>query len=170
MRRNMAQETKDSSPNRRTRAVPLPDEAATRAFGAALARLLRPGDFIALRGDLGVGKTALARALIQSRLGPDGGGEEVPSPTFTLVQTYEAPDLLLTHVDLYRIDRPEDARELGLAEALDEGVLLVEWPDKLGALPADRLDIELVLVGETAREARLTGYGIWAARLAELTA
>lgn len=149
---------------------PLPDEAATRALGRALSRLVRPGDFIALRGDLGAGKTALARALIQARLGPDGGGEEVPSPTFTLVQTYEAPDLLLTHADLYRIDRPEDARELGLADALDEGVLLVEWPEKLGALPADRLDIELVLVGEHAREARLTGRGIWAARLAELRA
>jgi tRNA threonylcarbamoyladenosine biosynthesis protein TsaE len=153
-----------------TRKVPLPDEAATAALGAALSRALRAGDFIALRGDLGAGKTALARALIQARLGPDGAGEDVPSPTFTLVQSYEAPDLLLTHVDLYRIDRPEDARELGLADALDEGVLLVEWPDKLGALPADRLDIELVLVGETAREARLTGHGVWAARLAELTA
>jgi tRNA threonylcarbamoyladenosine biosynthesis protein TsaE len=150
-----------------TRIWPLPDEAATQALGAALARAVRPGDFIALRGDLGAGKTALARALIQSRLGAE---EDVPSPTFTLVQSYEAPDLLLTHVDLYRIDRPEDARELGLADALDEGVLLVEWPDRLGALPADRLDIELVLVGESAREARLTGHGVWASRLAELTA
>ena len=153
-----------------TRAVPLPDEAATAALGAALGRLMRAGDFIALRGDLGAGKTALARALIRACLGPDGAEEDVPSPTFTLVQSYEAPNLLLTHVDLYRIDHPEDARELGLAEALDEGVLLVEWPDKLGALPADHLDIELVLMGETAREARLTGYGIWAARLAELRA
>lgn len=153
-----------------TSAVPLPDEAATAALGVALGRLVCAGDFIALRGDLGAGKTALARALIRACLGPDGAEEDVPSPTFTLVQSYEAPGLLLTHVDLYRIDRPEDARELGLAEALDEGVLLVEWPDKLGALPVDRLDIELVLVGETAREARLTGYGIWAARLAELRA
>ncbi|HEY4344424.1 MAG TPA: tRNA (adenosine(37)-N6)-threonylcarbamoyltransferase complex ATPase subunit type 1 TsaE, partial [Parvibaculum sp.] len=126
-----------------TRTVPLPDEAATAALGQALSHIVRAGDFIALRGDLGAGKTALARALIQARLGPDGVAEDVPSPTFTLVQSYEAPDLLLTHVDLYRIDRPEDARELGLAEALDEGVLLVEWPDKLAALPADRLDIEL---------------------------
>ncbi|MCE9650046.1 MAG: tRNA (adenosine(37)-N6)-threonylcarbamoyltransferase complex ATPase subunit type 1 TsaE [Parvibaculum sp.] len=153
-----------------TRIWPLPDEAATQALGAALARAVRAGDFIALRGELGAGKTALARALIQARLGPDGVNEDVPSPTFTLVQSYEAPDILLTHVDLYRIDRPEDARELGLADALDEGVLLVEWPDKLGALPVDRLDIELVLVGETVREARLTGRGVWASRLAELTA
>jgi tRNA threonylcarbamoyladenosine biosynthesis protein TsaE len=151
----------------------LPDDLATAALGERLAAALRPGDLVLLQGDLGAGKTALARALIQSRLGAD---EDVPSPTFTLVQSYEAPDTLLTpgflitHVDLYRIDRPEDARELGLADALDEGVLLVEWPDKLGALPADRLDIELVLMGESARQARLTGHGVWASRLAELTA
>jgi tRNA threonylcarbamoyladenosine biosynthesis protein TsaE len=146
----------------------LPDEAATRALGASLAALIRPGDFIALRGDLGAGKTALARALIQARLARHGLEEEVPSPTFTLVQSYETPDLLLTHVDLYRIDRPEDVAELGLAEALDEGVVLVEWPEKLGALPDDRLDIELALMPEGSREARLTGHGVWSARLAEL--
>lgn len=168
--RAMTVKPDSDSQKRATRTVPLPDEAATKALGAALAPLLRAGDFIALRGDLGAGKTALARALIRACLGPDGAEEEVPSPTFTLVQSYEAPDLLLTHVDLYRIDRPEDAHELGLAEALDEGVLLVEWPDKLGALPADRLDIALVLMGETAREARLTGHGVWAAHLKELRA
>lgn len=148
--------------------LPLPDEAATEALGRALAALVRPGDFIALRGDLGAGKTALARALIQARLSRYGIEEEVPSPTFTLVQSYETPALLLTHVDLYRIDRPEDVAELGLAEALDEGVVLVEWPEKLGLLPADRLDIELVLMPEGSREARLTGHGGWGARLAEL--
>lgn len=163
----------DEIENELTRIVPLPDEAATRALGAALSLLVHPGDFLALKGDLGAGKTALARALIQARLGPDGEDEEVPSPTFTLVQSYEAPDLLLTHVDLYRIDQPEDARELGLADALDEGVLLVEWPEKLGTLPADRLDIELVLVSDSAaqgasREARLTPHGSWAPRLAGL--
>lgn len=163
----------DEIENELTRIVPLPDEAATRALGAALSLLVRPGDFLALKGDLGAGKTALARALIQARLGPDGEDEEVPSPTFTLVQSYEAPDLLLTHVDLYRIDQPEDARELGLADALDEGVLLVEWPEKLGTLPADRLDIELVLVSDSpaqgaSREARLTPHGSWAPRLAGL--
>jgi len=147
---------------------PLPDEAATKALGADLAALVRIGDFIALHGDLGVGKTALARALIQARLALYGREEEVPSPTFTLVQAYETPDLLLTHVDLYRIDRPEDATELGLADAQDEGVVLVEWPEKLGTLPADRLDIELVLMPEGGREARLTGHGDWAVRLAEL--
>ena len=144
--------------------IPLPDEAATERLGARLGALLEPGDFIALTGDLGAGKTALARATVRARLGdPD---EEVPSPTFTLVKTYDAPDLLITHVDLYRLDRPEDAAELGLGEALDEGALLVEWPDRLGRLPQDRLDISIRLIGEGgAREARLTGHGLWAARL-----
>ena len=148
--------------------VPLPDEAATRALGAALAPHLAPGDFIALTGDLGAGKTALARALIQARFGPGGEDEDVPSPTFTLVQTYETPDLLITHVDLYRLDDPEDARELGLLEALDEGAMLMEWPDKWGTLPASRLDIVLKVVGNEAREAHLTGHGRWAARLGAL--
>jgi tRNA threonylcarbamoyladenosine biosynthesis protein TsaE len=162
--------------------IALPDEAATALLGHALSLLLQPGDLLALRGELGVGKTALARAIIRARLGPDGADEEVPSPTFTLVQTYETPDLLITHVDLYRLDAPEDAAELGLSEALDEGALLMEWPDKLGHLPATRLDIELVApltnpmgeitgretAGSSAREAHLTGRGEWAARLAAL--
>ncbi|HUD50208.1 tRNA (adenosine(37)-N6)-threonylcarbamoyltransferase complex ATPase subunit type 1 TsaE [Parvibaculum sp.] len=144
--------------------VKLPDEAATARLGAVLAALLVPSDFVALRGDLGAGKTALARAVIRARLGDPG--EEVPSPTFTLVQTYEAPDILLTHVDLYRIEQPEDAAELGLADALDEGALLVEWPEKLGLLPQDRLDIAIHLVGEGGgREARLAGQGSWASRV-----
>lgn len=148
------------------RVVALPDEAATRALGARLAGAVAAGDFIALRGGLGAGKTALARAVIEARLAAHGLAEDVPSPTFTLVQTYETPDLLMTHVDLYRLDRPEDAAELGLADALDEGVVLVEWPEKLGPLPKDRLDIDIRLVGEgEGREARLTGYGSWARRL-----
>jgi tRNA threonylcarbamoyladenosine biosynthesis protein TsaE len=151
-----------------TRLVTLPDEAATMALGRALAPLLAPGDFVALNGDLGAGKTALARAIIQARLGPGGADEEVPSPTFTLVQTYETPDLLITHVDLYRLDDPKDARELGLAEALDEGAVLMEWPEKLGRLPADRLDIVLTLAGDGARKAMLAGRGDWAARLRAL--
>jgi tRNA threonylcarbamoyladenosine biosynthesis protein TsaE len=153
----------------RERLVPLPDEAATKALGENLSRLVDAGDFIALRGDLGAGKTALARALIEARLARHGLREDVPSPTFTLVQTYETPDLLMTHVDLYRLERPEDAAELGLAEALDEGLVLAEWPDKLAALPKDRLDIDIRIVGEGGRrEARLVGRGSWARRLEAL--
>ena len=161
-----------------TRAFDLPDEAATQALGRALATMLEVGDFVALTGDLGAGKTALARAIIQARFGAGGADEDVPSPTFTLVQTYETPDLLITHVDLYRIEAPEDARELGLAEALDEGAMLMEWPDRLGPLPATRLDIVLTLgatpanaasgTDTTPRRATLTGHGAWGPRLAAL--
>jgi tRNA threonylcarbamoyladenosine biosynthesis protein TsaE len=152
-----------------TKEIALPDEAATRRLGQSLAVALALGDFIALNGDLGAGKTALARAIIQARLGPAGADEDVPSPTFTLVQTYETPDLLITHVDLYRIDDPSEARELGLGEALDEGVILMEWSDKLGSLPPDRLDITLTLGStDSARKVRLTGRGAWASRLAAL--
>lgn len=158
-----------TSADKVTLTVPLPDEAATRRLGRILSQHLRPGDVVALTGDLGAGKTALARALIQARFGPGGEDEDVPSPTFTLVQTYETPDLLITHVDLYRLDDPDDVRELGLADALDEGAILMEWPEKWDAMPASRLDITLALVGETARVAHLTGRGTWAARLQSLT-
>jgi len=160
---------KTNSPDSMTIIVSLPVEAATRALGAALAAHLEPGDFIALTGDLGAGKTALARAIVQARFGPGGEDEDVPSPTFTLVQTYETPDLLITHVDLYRLDDAQDTRELGLNEALDEGAMLMEWPDKWDHLPASRLDIVLTLAGDEAREARLTGVGRWAARLREIS-
>lgn len=158
-----------TSADKVTLTVPLPDEAATRRLGRILSQHLRPGDVVALTGDLGAGKTALARALIQARFGPGGEDEDVPSPTFTLVQTYETPDLLITHVDLYRLDDPDDVRELGLADALDEGAILMEWPEKWDAMPASRLDITLALVGETARVAHLTGRGAWAPRLQSLT-
>ena len=91
--------------------VELGSEAATRALGQALAARLKAGDLILLRGDLGAGKTALARAIIQSCLAAHGIEEDVPSPTFTLVQTYESPALLIAHVDLYRIEDPEEVLE-----------------------------------------------------------
>ena len=160
---------KDNMPETLTISLSLADETATRALGRRLAPLLALGDFVALTGDLGAGKTALARAIIQARYGAGGEDEDVPSPTFTLIQTYETPDLLITHADLYRLDEPEDLRELGLGEALDEGTVLMEWPDRMGALPANRLDIVLSLEGApaaTARVARLTAHGpSWVRRL-----
>tara|TARA_R110000868_G_scaffold57875_4_gene178534 strand:+ start:21361 stop:21900 length:540 start_codon:yes stop_codon:yes gene_type:complete len=144
----------------------LADEKATLALGRRLAPLLTTGDFVAFTGDLGAGKTALARAIIQARYGAGGEEEDVPSPTFTLIQTYETPDLLITHADLYRLDDPDDLRELGLGEALDEGAVLMEWPDRMGALPATRLDIVLSLEGENARRVQLTAHGAsWVCRL-----
>ncbi|MBX3505427.1 MAG: tRNA (adenosine(37)-N6)-threonylcarbamoyltransferase complex ATPase subunit type 1 TsaE [Parvibaculum sp.] len=151
----------------------LKDEAATRALGQALAARLRIGDLILLRGDLGAGKTALARAVIQSHLAAHGIEEDVPSPTFTLVQTYESPDLLIAHVDLYRIGDASELRELGLAEIADEGAVLVEWPERAEAgirrLSPDSLDISLSLMPEGLRRARLEGRGSWAARLEGLS-
>jgi tRNA threonylcarbamoyl adenosine modification protein YjeE len=111
--------------------VALPDEAATRALGHELAGLVQPGDLIALWGDLGMGKSVLARALIQEAQRLAGGeAEDVPSPTFTLVQTYEAGGLSLAHFDLYRIGASEEIYELGLDEALETGAALIEWPGR----------------------------------------
>jgi tRNA threonylcarbamoyladenosine biosynthesis protein TsaE len=151
--------------------LPLPDPAATEALGRALAPLLRVGDVIALHGDLGAGKTALARALIRALPGPQGAAEEeVPSPTFTLVQTYERDPAPVWHVDLYRIEDPAGLRELGLSEAFAEGITLVEWPDRLGDdLPDDALNIVLTFDWSgRARRARLHGGGDWPRRLAGL--
>ncbi len=143
----------------------LPDEAATAALAARLGALLRRGDMVALRGDLGAGKTAFARALIRSRTGP---GEEVPSPTFTLVQTYDS-DPPLWHFDLYRLSGPDEVVELGWEEVRTEGCALVEWPDRLGPLlPPDRFDVELTVTGPTARRAVISGHGRCAARLGDL--
>lgn len=142
--------------------IDLPDEAATAALAARLGAALRRGDMVALRGGLGAGKTAFARALIRSRTGP---GEEVPSPTFTLVQTYDS-DPPLWHFDLYRLSGPDEVTELGWEEALADGCALVEWPERLGPLlPADRFDIELTVTGPTARRAVVSGHGRCAARL-----
>lgn len=148
----------------------LPDLQAIQALAVRLAGEARPGDVIALSGPLGVGKTAFARAFIRALALRHGvkPPDEVPSPTFTLVQTYGLGAVSVWHFDLYRLARPEDVAELGLDEALAEGVSLIEWPERLGAqLPRDRLDIALSYAGPGkpgARVAALTGHGSWGAR------
>lgn len=149
----------------RTRSVFLQDLAATRRFGTGLADRLLPGDTVLLEGDLGTGKTTLARAVI-ARL---CGVEDAPSPTYTLVQTYETQDGgELWHADLYRIEDASELEELGLEDAFDAAICLIEWPDRLGdACPPDRLEIALSAAAglETGREARITGFGRWEDRL-----
>ena len=136
--------------------VALPDLAATAALGAAIAARLAPGDAVLLRGDLGSGKTTLARAILAAL----GVTENVPSPTFTLVQAYDTPRLTVSHYDLYRLKRESELEELGLDEALDQGAALIEWPERAeGRLPADALTIHLQTDGE--RRAALDGSPRW---------
>ena len=146
--------------------VTLPDEAATRRFVTDLAGILEPGDLITLSGDLGAGKTTFARALIRHLA--DDDTIEVPSPTFTFVQSYELPRLTLVHADLYRVGNASELAELGFDDVPDGAVVLIEWPDRAaGALPTDRLDIAFTLVpgaGPNVRQVRYTGYGAFAAR------
>jgi tRNA threonylcarbamoyladenosine biosynthesis protein TsaE len=142
----------------------LDHEADTARLGAAIAAELRRHEAVCLSGPLGAGKSTLARGLIQALA---GDAIEVPSPTFTLVQTYATPRLALAHFDLYRLEKPEEVGELGLDEALDEGAAVIEWPDKLGHhLPHDRLDVELHIDG-AGRRAQLRAHGAWEDRALE---
>jgi tRNA threonylcarbamoyladenosine biosynthesis protein TsaE len=134
----------------------LPDLATTEAFAAAVAAGARRGDAILLEGPLGAGKTAFARAFLRAATGD--AALEVPSPSFTLVQSYDTPLGLVHHFDLWRIDRPGALIELGWDDARAD-IMLVEWPDRLGALrPADALTVALELAGGDARRAVLSGW------------
>jgi len=108
------------------------DEGKTTMLGQCLAQCLVPGDTLLLWGDLGSGKTHFARAVIRARLGAAGAAAEIPSPSFTLVQTYEAPEADIWHADLYRLSDPQEVLELGLDDALDTAICLIEWPDRWG--------------------------------------
>lgn len=149
------------------RRLDLPDEAATAALARRIAALAEMGDVIALSGDLGAGKTFFARAFI--------GEEDVPSPTFTLVQTYQKPGKApIWHFDLYRLKQPNEAIELDIEDAFADGISLIEWPERLGPLlPAERLDVALAIPAGSAAETRrrsvtLTGRGRWASLLDKL--
>lgn len=140
---------------------PLPDLGATSDLGARIAAALKAGDAVALTGDLGAGKTTLARAILTA-LGVD---ENVPSPTFTLVQDYACARVAVSHYDLYRLESAREMDELGLDEALDHGAALIEWPERAeGRLPQDRLTVQLDF-HEDGRRARLSGPARWRALL-----
>ncbi|WP_373355363.1 tRNA (adenosine(37)-N6)-threonylcarbamoyltransferase complex ATPase subunit type 1 TsaE [Pseudoroseicyclus sp. CXY001] len=142
----------------------LAGEAATLAFAGRLAPCLAPGDVLALSGEIGAGKSVLARALIRARLGDPAA--EVPSPSYTLVQAYAAPGGEIWHADLYRLSAPEEADELGLWAAQEEGaILLIEWPERLaGALPPSALTLRLE-AGSPAHRLTLLGAPAWRERL-----
>ena len=134
--------------------LPLATAADTEALGRRLAALAVPGDAILLEGPIGAGKSCLARAFIRARL---GAAEEVPSPTFTLVQVYDDDGTEIWHADLYRLTHPDEVWELGLDQAFATAICLVEWPDRLGShAPPDALTLRLEAMGE-GRQAVLTG-------------
>ena len=148
--------------------IDLPNETATAALAARIAARAVPGDIIALKGDLGIGKTVFARAFIRACGNPD----EVPSPTFTLVQVYDAGPTEIWHFDLYRIRAPDEAWELGIEDAFAAGISLIEWPERLGPLlPERRLQLGFAFGDEPgARRIAIDPGKEWEARLAIIAA
>jgi tRNA threonylcarbamoyl adenosine modification protein YjeE len=150
----------------------LPDEQATVRLMTDIASALQAGDMVTLSGDLGAGKTTFARALIRHLAGNES--IEVPSPTFTLMQTYDLPQFPLLHADLYRLTEAAELGELGFDDFPEETVVLLEWPDRAaGFLPEDRIDVALTLSPKLKlefRHARVTGYGSMAARVERIAA
>lgn len=150
--------------------IVLPNEQATKRLAVDIADALQPGDVVTLSGDLGAGKTTFARALIRHLAGDQDMA--VPSPTFTLLQTYDTPRFPLAHADFYRLQGPGDLAELGFDDLPDEAVVLVEWPDRAaGFLSADRLDITLMLLprlGPEQRSVRIAGSPAFAPRAERL--
>lgn len=138
----------------------LEDVRATLDVGRELGALLRAGDKIALKGTLGAGKTTLARGILEGL----GYGGEVPSPTFAIVQQYDPPEtrIPVAHVDLYRIEDPEEIPELGLEDTLSEGAMIVEWPDRMpDSFWNDALEIALEITGEGNRRLTWNAGSAW---------
>jgi tRNA threonylcarbamoyladenosine biosynthesis protein TsaE len=155
------------------RAMAIADLPALDALASRLAAPARAGDTFALIGDLGAGKTALARAFIGAVAAREGAPApgDVPSPTFTLVQSYEFGDVQVFHFDLYRLKSSEDALELGIEDACAAGIALIEWPERLGRyLPADRIDVRLAITGASSRTAEIIPHGRLCERYGEFAA
>lgn len=141
-------------------ALTLPHPEDTEALAKRLAPLARPGDVLLLSGPIGAGKSLFARAFIRARLGAE---VDVPSPTFTLVQTYEDPASDIWHADLYRLGSPLEVIELGLEDAFQSAICLIEWPDRLGDLAPEGALRLMFEAGDTAHHLRLEAPGAWEA-------
>ena len=147
-----------------SKTINLKNEAETLAFGAKLAPFLKVGDVVALCGDLGAGKTCLSRGIITALTDTD----EVPSPTYTLVQMYESSGFNIWHFDLYRLEGEGDVWELGIEEALEDGICLIEWPERIeNLLSGAELEVQISFDGD-ARTLHITGSKNWGERLAKL--
>src|SRR5262245_56113996 len=144
------------------------DETGVVRLADLLALKIHRGDLLALRGEVGAGKTTLARALIGALMGEEA--TEVPSPTFSLAQTYDTPRLGVTHFDCYRLASADEAREVGFDAAIADGAAIVEWPDRIGELlPASRYEIELAQTRQEAtRQLTLSGFGDKSASVARI--
>jgi tRNA threonylcarbamoyladenosine biosynthesis protein TsaE len=146
--------------------ISLPDLAATEAVAVRLAQQLRRGDMLALQGPLGAGKTTFARALLRAL----GVQEEVPSPTFTLLQTYDAPQFIVYHFDLYRLEDEMELDELGWDDALADGLVIVEWPERAKSrLPNNRLGLRFDLDARSVRSLAFEPQGEWIGRMESLS-
>jgi len=144
--------------------VPLPDLTATDGLAARIAAGLRVGDCVTLKGELGAGKTTLARAILRAL----GVAEHVPSPTFTLIQAYETVRGTVFHFDLYRVEDVRELEELGFDEALEQGIVLVEWPERAaGRLPPNAVSVALAMEGHAGRSAIVSGDTYWKQFLSE---
>ena len=143
-------------------ALPLPDLAATGAIAARLAPLLQSGDLVALQGPLGAGKTSFVRALLYAL----GISEDVPSPTFTLVQIYHTARFAVAHYDLYRLENESELDELGWDDARADGLVLAEWPERVGArMPKDSLVLHFAFDDRNSRALTFKPHGDWVGRL-----
>lgn len=144
---------------------PLPDMAATERLAHALALYLRRGDLLALQGPLGAGKTAFARALLRA-LGVEG---EIPSPTFTLLQTYDTANFSVHHFDLYRLKSASELDELGWDDACTDSVVIVEWPERChDQLPQDYLLLQFSMDEKNNRLCDIKPFGTWVERLKDV--
>lgn len=146
--------------------IAIPDPAAMDALGSLLAGALGPGDLVAVSGPLGAGKSQLCRAVVRALLGD--AGAEVPSPSYTLVNVYPASRCDVWHADLYRLSEAEELAELGLEDAADNAIVLVEWPERWAGIPPRRLDVAIAPRPDDSRLVEVTPRGHGWERLASL--